>query len=66
MSKIWQPKPNETLQYWLDTILDEAVDDLTEWEANFIDSVGIRITRKLNLSEKQEQILESIYAEKTK
>lgn len=66
MSKIWQPKDNSTLKDWFDTICDEASDKLTEWETNFIDSIQYRINGGLNLSERQEQTLERIYAEKTK
>lgn len=66
MGKIWQPRDPEILKTWHQTILDEASDDLTDWESNFIESIGNSLSRGWTLSERQEQILERIYAEKTK
>lgn len=39
---------------------------LTPWELNFIESVAEQYEAKGRLSEKQEEILERIYAQKTK
>lgn len=66
MAMMWYPKSQDLLQGWIDSILAEASDDLTEWESNFIDSLQGQLTRKGSLSERQEEILERIYAEKTK
>ena len=63
--KIWQPQPFEVLQQWLDAIIDEASDNLTPWETRFVEDIGIRITNRWPLTEKQEGILEKIYSEKT-
>lgn len=66
MSQIWKPQSNETHRYWIDTIMTEALEDLTDWETNFIDNVGTIIYNKGTLSQRQEEILERIYAGKTK
>lgn len=65
MAEIWKPQPIEVYQSWLDAIKDEALDKLTAWEITFIESIESQLTYK-NLSEKQAEILERIYASKTK
>ena len=52
--------------YQLDAIKSTAV-NLTDWEKKFIDDIEFRFTtnQSFTLSEKQEQILERIYAERT-
>lgn len=66
MAKIWEPQSFEVLKHWLNTILDEASDDLNDWEERFISEIGIRIDNGWQLTELQEKKLESIYMEKTK
>jgi hypothetical protein len=66
MSKVWTPKDAETLQTWIDTIQNEASDELTSWEVGFIESVQQSLNRYGKLSQRQEDMLERIYAEKTK
>lgn len=65
MARIWQPQPFEVLQAWIDAILEEASDDLNDWENKFIDDMAIRVTNRWSLSQSQEEKLESIYAAKT-
>lgn len=65
MAKIWQPQPFEVLQAWVDAIIEEASDELNDWESRFIDDMGIRIANRWALSQAQEEKLESIYAAKT-
>ena len=66
MAQVWVPKDQELLQSWIDAIVEEASDDLTDWEASFIDSIQGQLLKKGSLSQGQEEILERIYAEKTK
>jgi hypothetical protein len=66
MAAIWHPQPIEVYKSWVDTILDEASDNLTNWEEIFLDDLNIRLGHGNNLTEKQAEILERIYAEKTK
>lgn len=64
MAKIWEPQPIDVYISWVDSIVEEA--DLTKWEANFIDSISEWLDSGRNLSERQAEILERIYSEKTK
>lgn len=66
MPKMWEPTNPETLRYYVDTILNEASDKLTDWESKFIDNLDSQLRFGRVLSEKQEYHLERIYAEKTK
>lgn len=65
MAPIWRPQTFEVLQQWIDDIIEEASDDLTDWETKFVDDMRIRVLNKWQLSQRQEEILERIYAEKT-
>lgn len=65
MPPIWQPRDNDTLKHWLDTILNEASDKLTAWETNFIADMEPRIRNNRPLTQGQEEKLEQIYAEYT-
>lgn len=65
MAPIWKPQPFEVLQNWIDTILEEASDELNDWETRFVDDMRIKVLNKWPLTQAQEEKLESIYAEKT-
>jgi len=65
MPPLWKPQPFEVLQNWIDTIIEEASDTLTDWETKFVDDMRIRVGNKWPLTQTQEEKLESIYAEKT-
>ena len=54
----------EVLQHWVDTIQEEGR-RLTSWEEEFVDSIAERLANRRSLSERQMEILERIYAEKT-
>lgn len=56
-------KDNETQRMLEDIELHGR--DLTEWEENFVKSVRKQFDRKGTLSDRQIEILERIYAEKT-
>lgn len=45
--------------------LDSPSRELTKWESDFIESVYDQFTKSGKLSDKQFEILEKIYAEKT-
>ena len=66
MSEMWRPQENETLRTWILTILDEASDELNDWETNFISNVYNRVFSNQPLTQNQEERLEQIYAHKTK
>jgi len=56
----------KTEKYWLETILTEAESKLSDWERGFLDSVSLRLSYNRECSPTQHDILERIYAEKTK
>jgi len=47
------------------TSLETPNEELTKWEENFIESVSEQFGKKNNLSDRQIEILDKIYAEKT-
>lgn len=65
MSEVWKPEPIEVYQSWIDQCHQQST-ELTAWELDFCDSLQERLDRKVNLSERQVEILEKIYSEKTK
>jgi len=65
MPPIWKPQLNEVLQQWVNAIITEALDDLNEWETNFINDMKIRIDNRWELTRTQQDRLEQIYADKT-
>jgi hypothetical protein len=61
-----QRNSNKVLREWVTRINDEGR-GLTHWEEHeFMPSVTERVEVGLPISERQEEILENIYAEKTK
>lgn len=56
--------PPDIIQRWLDE-LEANPEKLTPWEVDFVESVIIQFKFKKDLTEKQENVLERIYAEKT-
>lgn len=62
----WKPQPSEVIQSWWDAIVEEAQDELNDWELKFISSIEMKVRNGFPLSESQEKKLEQIYAEKTK
>lgn len=65
VAPIWKSKEQHIYQGWIDAILTEASDELTEWETNFVSSLQDQLLKKGRLSEAQEKILDRIYTEKT-
>lgn len=59
------PIPEEILRQWIDAIKTEASDKLSSWETDFVESVESAVNLVGRLSQKQEEILERIYSEKT-
>jgi len=63
MSKLWHPQDRDVINHWLNTILDEASDDLNEWETKFISDMQIKLVNGWTWTQAQEEKLEQIYAE---
>lgn len=66
MTEMWKQLRIEDYKYWVDTILSEASDLLSNWETTFIESLDARLSNGFNLSQAQAEKLEQIYANKTK
>jgi len=64
MPLIWKPKDKEILQHWIDVILDEASDELDDWESSFLESIQNRLHYN-TLTEAQESKLEDLYVKHT-
>lgn len=62
MPPIWKPQPITVYKDWILTIEEELSDELSGWEINFIASINDQLNQKGYLSQKQEEILEKIYA----
>lgn len=69
VSKVFQPQPIEVYESWIEA-LDESFkehdSEPSAWECDFLASLTERLERKVNLTERQAEILERIYTEKTK
>lgn len=66
MPLMWRPYDESTYRMWLDAIVDEASDELTDWEAKFINDMRIQIDFNSNFSRAQSDQIERIYAKYTK
>lgn len=56
--------PRNTIEDWIEKIQEEGR-GLSDWEAWFIESIADQLTERGTISDRQEEILERIYAEKT-
>ena len=56
--------PPEVIRHWIDEVNTHGV-NLSDWETNFMESITDQFERRNSLSDKQEEILERIYADKT-
>lgn len=54
----------EVIQSWLDA-LDNPRHELTKWEEEFLDNTAEQFAVSSRISDRQEEILERIYSEKT-
>ena len=55
----------DVIDGWLQQIADDLNEPLTDWEESFVESVADQWERRRWLSDRQLEILERIYAEKT-
>lgn len=65
MPLAWEPQPIEVYRSWVDAILSEALDELNEWETNFVNDMDERLSLMRQLTQAQAEKLETIYAEHT-
>lgn len=59
-------KPDEAVKaaHYLKTVLEDGV-GLSKWESDFIQSLDDQFSERGSLSEKQMEVLERIYTDKT-
>ena len=57
-------KPKQVIKDWIEA-LEHPRRALTTWETDFVESVSEQFESRGSISDKQEEILERIYAEKT-
>lgn len=55
----------DTVAHFIDEVNDHATKPLSAWETSFMESITDQWDRTGSLSERQLEILEHIYAEKT-
>lgn len=60
----WRPQPIATYLQWAQFILNHGR-DVNAWEQSFTKDQERNLNRGLNLSQRQAEILERIYADKT-
>lgn len=57
-------KDPEVIESWINLVQEEGR-DLSKWEQDFMESIQERFERTKFITDKQEEILERIYSEKT-
>lgn len=57
-------QPKEVIAHWIITINDGGR-NLSKWELDFMESVTQQFERRGSVSDKQEETIERIYADKT-
>lgn len=66
MAEMWKPVTAETIKHWLETIMNEAMDELTPWELKFVSDMETRLDNNWTFNQSQQEKLEQIYANRTK
>lgn len=66
MAQMYRPYDESTYREWIDAILSEASDELTDWESSFVESLQTQLNYNSNFSQAQTEKLERIYAKYTK
>jgi hypothetical protein len=64
MAEVWHMEDPIIIQHWLFQVLYHSK-DLTDWERKFLVDIDKQFHRTGRLSQKQQEIVERIYAEKT-
>lgn len=57
-------KPKEVIREWIELVNTEGR-NLSKWEQDFMDSIIEQSEERGSISDRQEEILERIYSEKT-
>lgn len=57
-------KEPKVIEHWITTVNEEGR-GLSKWELDFMESITEQFEKRNSISDKQEEILERIYSEKT-
>jgi hypothetical protein len=63
---MWHPYDAQTYELWLDAIIDEASDQLNDWESKFINDMQNQLRFNSNFTRNQSDMIEKIYTKYTK
>jgi hypothetical protein len=63
---MWHPYDAQTYELWLDAIVDEASDQLNDWESKFINDMQNQLRFNSNFTRNQSDMIEKIYTKYTK
>lgn len=67
MSAIWKPQSKIVYLSWIAALDPPAIKQtLSDWEQHFVSSLSFQLARTGTVSQKQAEIIERIYAEKSK
>lgn len=68
MATKWKSQPKEVLRHWITSLKEPTVFNtvLTDWEQDFVDSMRLQLSVGGVLTQKQHEVLEGIYSDKTK
>jgi hypothetical protein len=66
MAEMWKPQPLQVYRDWINDIMLQASDNLSDWENSFIANITMRLDNLYALSEGQAEKLEQIYVKHTK
>ena len=61
----WMTEKQKLYKSWIDACINESKRRLSKWEEEFLESISDQLTNRGDLSERQAEILERIYSEKT-
>jgi hypothetical protein len=63
---MWKPYDKETYEMWLDAIVNEASNELNDWETKFINDMRTQLAYNSNFTHNQSDQIEKIYTKYTK
>ncbi len=57
-------QPRQVIEQWIESIREDG-HGVTKWESDFVDSIAEQVEERGSISEKQQDILERIYCDRT-
>ena len=65
MAEIWKPQSLDVYRSWINDIVLQASDNLSDWENSFIANITMQLDNMHTLTEAQAETLEKIYVKHT-